>query len=55
VHWLLEEYGWPRMLDLLQALGRGDGFDKAVASILLYSGEEFEAVQQRWLDEQKNR
>lgn len=55
VHWLLEEYGWPRMLDLLQALGRGERFDKAVASFLLYSGEEFDAVQERWLGEQKNR
>lgn len=55
VQWLLEEYGWPRMLDLLQTLGGGERFDKAVASILLYSGEGFDAVQQRWLEEQKGR
>jgi tetratricopeptide (TPR) repeat protein len=55
VQWLLEDYGWPRMLDLLQALGRGERFDKAVASSLLYPGEEFAAVQQRWLEQRQGR
>jgi tetratricopeptide (TPR) repeat protein len=51
VSFLLDRYGWPRMLDLLQALGRDDrAFAEAAGRLLLDPGEDFRAVQEEWLE-----
>ncbi len=47
-HYLLDRYGWPRMLDLLQALGEGEKFSAAAARCLLYAGEDFSDIRQNW-------
>jgi hypothetical protein len=49
VSYLIDEYGWPRMLELLDSLGRGESFDHAVARVMLYPEENFQGIMKWWV------
>ena len=50
VRYLLDEYGWTRMLELLESLGRGEPFNQAVARVMLYPEENFEGIIKWWVE-----
>jgi hypothetical protein len=50
VQYLLDEYGWTRMLELLESLGKGEPFDHAVARVMLYPEENFEGIAKWWVE-----